>query len=307
MAGRTRPNPSQRLRLGAYEMVKIGAKRFDWSDPYHFALTISWPVFFADLVVAYLVIASVFAVVYFLNPGAIANVHPGSWPDALFFSFETMAGAGYGEMYPLTLPGRLVAAAEIITGMAFTAIMTGLVFVRFSKPRPKILFAEKLVIAQHNGLPTLIVRVGNGRVHALTDASSHVVILVKEITREGAIFYNTHDLGLLRSKTPAFPLVVSLMHPIDERSPLHGLDADDMVERELRLFVTFEARDPQLGATVSDLKAYGPEDIAWGMRYCDMISKDEKGRNVADLTRLSMLEPDPASKAPPPPPEDVLP
>src|SRR5262245_35635626 len=130
MAG-GRPNQTRRLRLGAYEMVKIGAKRFDWRDPYHFALTISWPAFFGSLVLLYLVIASLFAVAYHFNPGSIANVRPGFWPDALFFSFETMAGAGYGEMYPVSPVGRLFAAAEIVMGIAFAAVLTGLVFVRF--------------------------------------------------------------------------------------------------------------------------------------------------------------------------------
>lgn len=286
------------LKVGEFEVAKIGARRFDPADPYHFALTISWPAFFAYLLAAYIAISLAFAAIYVLAPGSVANAHPGSLVDAYFFSFETLAGAGYGEFYPANLIGHMVSATETVTGMAFTAIMTGLVFVRFSKPRAKILFADQPVVAMHNGNPTLMVRVGNGRINAMADVHLQLVILIREANQEGAVSYNTYDLKLTRPRHPSFPLTLTLMHEIDSSSPLAQLDAAAMAEAEVRLFVNVEARDPALGAVVTDLKTYGHDKIAHGMRYVDLLTKDDAGRNVADLTKISDIEPDPASPGP---------
>jgi inward rectifier potassium channel len=288
---------ARRFRVGEFELVKIGAKRFDWADPYHFFLTVGWPTFAVILLSSWVVTAALFSVFYIFTPGSVANAHPGSVIDAFFFSFETLASAAYGEMYPATLVGHILATAEVVIGMAFTAIMTGLIFVRFSKPRAKILFADQAVVCVHNGRPNLMIRVGNGRANPLADVTAQVACLVRETTLEGAEIYNVYELKLSRVRTPVFPLTITLMHEIDGASPLFGRDAAALADGELRLFVSIDARDPLLGATVSELKTYGWDKIVPGMRFCDLISKDEAGRNVADLTRISLIEPDPASAA----------
>jgi inward rectifier potassium channel len=158
-----------RVRLGSYEFRKKGISRFDLRDPYHLAIALTRPQFLAALLTLYLSVNLVFAVLYWAVPGSVANVRPHSLADTLFFSIETLATVGYGEMYPATLYGRVVAASEIVCGIAFTAILTGLTFVRFSRPRAKLIFAANPVVAMHNGKPTLMVRIGNGRVGVLTD------------------------------------------------------------------------------------------------------------------------------------------
>src|ERR1700733_8782889 len=117
---------------------------------------------------------------------------------------ETLATVGYGEMYPATTYGHIVSAAGIMSGMAFTAITTGLIFVRFSRPRSNVLYADQVVITPYNGLPTLMVRIGNGRMSPLT---------------------NLHH-------------------------------------------------------------------VRFGMKYADAVTVDPNGRTMADLTRISLLEPD---------------
>jgi inward rectifier potassium channel len=112
-----------------------------------------------------------FATLFWLVPGSVANARPSSFVDAFFFSIETLATVGYGEMYPATLYGHVVVATEIVCGVAFTAILTGLTFVRFSRPRAKLIFASHPVVALHNGKPTLMLRVGNGRADVLLDAA----------------------------------------------------------------------------------------------------------------------------------------
>jgi inward rectifier potassium channel len=281
-----------RVRLGSYEFRKKGISRFDLRDPYHLAVALTWPQFLAALLTLYLSVNFVFAVLYWVVPGSVANVRPHSLADTLFFSIETLATVGYGEMYPATLYGRVVAATEIVCGIAFTAILTGLTFVRFSRPRAKLIFAANPVVAMHNGKPTLMVRIGNGRVGVLTDAAAKLNVFFFDTTVEGVPFRRAQELRLERTHIPVFTIFWTLMHVLDERSPLRGYDGARAIEADARVFVTLEARDPTLATMVHDIRYYAPEDIRFGMRYADAVSTAEDGVRVADLRRIGALEPD---------------
>ena len=281
-----------RVRLGSYEFKKKGVSRFDMRDPYHLAVALTWPQFLAALLVIYLLVNFVFATLFWLVPGSVANARPYSFPDVFFFSIETLATVGYGEMYPATPYGHVVAATEIVCGIAFTAILTGLTFVRFSRPRAKLVFASNPVVAMHNGKPTLMLRLGNGRASMLTDATAKLNVLLSEATAEGKPFRRAQELRLERAHLPVFPFTWTLMHVLDERSPLRGYDAARMIEAQAQVFVTLEARDPTLATLVHDIRSYAPEDIRFGMRYTDVVTIAEDGTPVADLGRIGELEPD---------------
>ncbi len=281
-----------RVRIGSYEFKKKGISRFDMRDPYHFAVALTWPQFLATLLAIYLLVNVVFATLFWLVPGSVANARPHSFPDVFFFSIETLATVGYGEMYPATLYGHVVAATEIVCGLAFTAILTGLTFVRFSRPRAKFVFAPTPVVAMHNGKPTLMLRVGNGRAAVLLDAAAKLNVLLSATTTEGKLFRRAQELRLERTHLPVFPLTWTLMHVLDERSPLCGYDAARAIAGHAQLFVTLEARDPTLATLVHDIRNYAPEDIRFGMRYADAVTTAEDGTPVADLTKIGALEPD---------------
>ncbi len=277
--------------MGSYTLTKKGVSRYDWADPYSLAVALSWPAFLCGIVGIYLAVNAFFALAYMVLPGAVANARP-VFSDHFFFSLETLATVGYGEMYPGSFFGHCVAALEITTGVAFTAILTGLIFVRFSRPRAKFVFAEHPVITTHNGVSTLMLRVGNGRAKALGQAAARVSVLVGETSREGTMFRRTHELKLSRSSLPVFPLTWTLMHHIDEQSPLHEMPPAAFNAADVRIFVSFEARDPDLATMVHDLKTYSPADVLFGMRYVDIIINDAEGNPTADLTRVSDVEPD---------------
>jgi inward rectifier potassium channel len=281
-----------RVRLGSYEFRKKGISRFDLRDPYHLAVALTWPQFFAALLALYLSVNFVFAALYWAVPGSVTNVRPHSFADNLFFSIETLATVGYGEMYPTTMYGRVVAATEIVCGLAFTAILTGLTFVRFSRPRAKLIFAANPVVTMHNGKPTLMVRIGNGRAAVLADARAQLNVLLSETTAEGKLFHRAQELRLERAHLPIFPLFWTLMHVLDEHSPMHGYDAARAIEADAQVFVTVEARDPTLTTTVHDIRNYAAEDIRFGLRYTDALTTAEDGTPVLDLTRIGEMEPD---------------
>ena len=281
--------------VGSLELFTTGATSFDLRDPYHFIATMSWPMFFLCLVISELLINSAFALLYIAVPGAVANVPAGSFIDAFFFSIETLATVGYGSMVPASRYGHVVSAVEIICGIVYTALVTGVIFIRFSKPKAKIVYADRPVVANHNGVPTLMIRIANGRTHMLTDASVRLTALVTETTPEGQLFRRMQNLELALARFPLFALTWTLMHKIDDKSPLHGRSEEAMQRDGVRLMLSFEARDPALSVQVHDLKSYPAEAIAFGMRYSDAVSWDDQGRTSADIRRVSLIEPDVAA------------
>lgn len=281
----------RRVRERPFEVRKQGISRFDLRDPYHLAVTLSWPGFALATLACLLLINFLFALLYLAQPGAVQNMPDGDFLSALFFSIETLATVGYGEMAPASVYGHIVSAIEILSGMALLAILTGLLFVRFSRPRAKILFADEAVITPHNGVDTLMIRIANGRMNTLTNARAQVGILLSETSAEGLTFRGVHQLPLLRGHLPVFPLTWTLMHPIDEASPLHGLGEEALRAGDARLFLTVQASDGAIAAEVQDLRDYSAEEILFGMRYADIISRDAAGRTVGNVAALSSVQP----------------
>ncbi len=281
---------SMRIRGSSIDLRKTGVRRFDMSDPYHFAVTISWGGFALVMLGCLLAINVVFAALYLAEPGAVLNLAPKDVFSAFFFSLETLATVGYGEMAPASLYGHAVAGLEIVVGMTFTAIMTGLLFVRFSKPQARILFADKMVVTTHNGRPTLMLRIANGRLSMLTHASAKIGVLLAETTDEGQLYRSVHDLLLVRSEIPLFPLTWTLMHVLDAASPLHGAGPRELEALDARFFLAVEARDTGLGARVQDIRDFGYDDVVFGMRYADIVSREDAGPTIADLAQISALE-----------------
>ena len=274
--------PTRRARrsvsaeLGSMSLEKIGVSRFDWRDPYHLAVTLSWPGFLTALLLAYIGINLLFALLYFLVPGSVTNVRPGSLSDNFFFSVQTLATVGYGVMAPQTLYGHLITTMETFVGLTLTAMMTGLVFVRFSKPRAKIVFADSAVVTTaDDGRRLLMIRIGNGRPNALMEATARLTTLVTKRSSTGQTFRHAVDLKLARSDMPFFPLTWTLIHELDDTSPVReALRGGEEGSDGLRLLLTISARDPALDATVSVLKIHPEQPAA----QCALCRRFELGR-----------------------------
>jgi inward rectifier potassium channel len=143
-----------------------------------------------------------------------------------------------------------------------------------------------------------MIRLGNGRMNMLTDTTIRISALIPEQSAEGMNYRRALELPLSTPRYALFALTLTVMHEIDEHSPLHGYDAGRLVADNVRLLLSVEANDPALGAVVTDLKAYDPADIAFGMRYADAITTDDAGRTIADMRGISRIEPDPAQAVP---------
>lgn len=289
--GEARRQRPVRMTMGAQVFVKKGLSAFDPHDPYYFAISLGWRQFGLLFVAAELAINALFAVLYSLQPGSIANQAPHGFLGALFFSLETLATVGYGQMYPATLYAHVVSAVEILTGLLFTAIMTGLLFVRFSKPRAKVQYATMAVITPHNGVPTLMLRIGNARNSLLHDVNLSLHALARTVSDEGFRHVAVVDVPLLRPRIPVFAILYTIMHRIDADSPLAGLDASSPEVADLRFFLTLTGRDPAMGQEVSDVYTFDGSNLAFGMRYVDAIRTVGDREVVADYALLSAIEP----------------
>src|SRR5690349_15365452 len=216
---------TQLVRLGEREIETLGLSQGFWSDLYHRSMAVSWPVFFGSAAALFVALNTVFGFLYSLGHEPIANAAQNGPLASFYFSIETLATVGYGDMHPQTNYGHLIATIEIFTGMSFLAVMTGLIFTRFSRPRARFVFANNPVIARHEGRQTLMIRMANARHDLISRANARLWIMRAERTKEGDQLRRFYELTLDRREHPVFVLSWVLFHVIDEDSPLHGLSA----------------------------------------------------------------------------------
>ena len=278
------------VRAGNFEFVKLNAKKFDWRDAYHVVLTLSWPGFAAFVFSVYVAINIVFAVFYLLGSNSIAEMSPGSFSDAFFFSVETLATVGYGHMYPVSLYGHVIATLEIMVGMFGLAVITGVIFVRFSRPTARIHFSKGAVICPFDGVPTLMVRVANLRHQAMVEAHFHMILVRSDITVEGEEIRRFFPLKLTFDHLIAFPAVLTLRHRMDETSPLYGMTAEDFQRWDVRIIVSIVAVDTVIPAPVQSGGDYNHDQFEWNRRFVEIYAENEERQWTVDYGRIDQTE-----------------
>lgn len=278
------------VRSGQFEFVKLNAQKFDWRDTYHLILTLSWPGFAGFVFGVYLLINLVFAVLYLLGPNAIGEMSPGSFSDAFFFSVETLATVGYGHMYPVSFYGHVITMLEIMVGMFGLAVITGLIFVRFSRPTARIQFSKVMVLSPFDGVPTLMVRVANLRHQAMIEADFRMVLIRTSVTVEGEEIRRFFPLKLSFDHLIAFPVVLTLRHRIEETSPLYGMTAEDMRRMDMRVIVSIVGVDTVIVAPVQNFNDYNYDQIEWNRRFVEIYDVNEEGQWTVDYARIDETE-----------------
>jgi inward rectifier potassium channel len=278
------------VRAGQVEFLKVNTQRFDWRDAYQWLLGLSWPQFAAFVATVYIVLNLIFAAFYRFGENSIAGMKPGSFVESFFFSVQTLATVGYGHMYPQTLYGHIVTTIEIMSGMFLLAVMTGLIFVRFSRPTARILFSTSAVIAPLNGRPTLMVRVGNLRQHSMVEAEFRIMFNRDEPLLEGGDFRHFYNLKLQFDRLVAFPAAVTLRHVIDEQSPLFGATPESLEASRAILVASVVGIDPVIPAAVQTQKDYLWRDIQFGQRFVEIYTQLGDGKLTVDYGRLHDTE-----------------
>lgn len=278
-----------------FDFRKIGTARWDWRDSYHGLLTLSWPWFCACLLGAYLVLNVGFAALYYAASDSVDGMTAGSFASAFFFSVETLATVGYGHMYPATVYGHMVVTVEIVVGMFGTAVMTGLIFVRFSRPTGRLVFSRVLVLGTYDGQPALMLRVANERRQAMVRAEFRLACIRREPTLEDPALFRFRDLPLQANHMIFFPAAVTIRHLIDASSPLYGVTAESLRMSGTRFMASIECVDKTLQAPVQNEILYEWDDVRFGERFVEIYSDDETGPRQVDYGRLHDTEPLPAT------------
>lgn len=270
-----------------FEVRAVGHRTRLHEDVYHRVLTTSWPVFFLLIVGAFITANAIFATLYLLQPGSIAGARPGSFPDAFFFSVQTMGTIGYGVFAPATAYAQVIVTFEAVTGLIGVALATGVTFAKFARPTARIVFSARAVIGQRNGKPCLMFRMANARMNTIVEASLKVLVLLDVVTSEGERMRVPTPLKLVRDENPFFRLSWTAIHEIDEKSPFHGEGAlERLRERNSIIMLVLSGLDETIAQTVHARQAYTPDEVVAGARFADIISVEADGTRVIDYTKF---------------------
>src|SRR5437870_2350219 len=280
------------VRAGQIEFVKVNTDAWRWRDIYRWLLGLRWPQFAVFVGTLYIALNLLFAALYGLQQGSIAGTTGGHWfYDCFFFSVQTLATVGYGHMFRSTLYAHIVTTIEIMTGIFLLATMTGLIFVRFSRPIARVVFSKSLVIAPLNGKPTLMVRIGNENQHSMVEAEFRIMFSRDEPLIEGGDFRYFYVLKLHFDRLTVFPAALTLRHTIDEKSPLLGTTFESLEASRSLFIVSVVGIDPVIAASDRTLKDYTLSDMLFCHRFVEIYAEHGGGRLTVDYGRLHDTEP----------------
>ena len=276
----------QRVEISGFSAVKLGAPS-PLRDIYYSTMEMSWTGFVLVVAAVFAAINLGFGLVYASLPGAIANMAPGSVADGFFFSVDTLGTVGYGSMAPASRLGHAIAAVEILTGLFFSATITGLIFARFARPRDSFVFSRVAVIGRFEGRPALMVRIASTRVRPLADVAAQLAWLEHVDLDDGRFIRRLVELPLARAHNPLLALSWTLVHFIEEDG---AWLAAFRGSNRFQLTVTVSGLDTLLASQSTGARNYRREDILVGHDFVDVIADAAHGL-VFDLTKLHDTRP----------------
>lgn len=272
--------------MGSTRAVRVGAPGIT-RDLFYWTMEMGWPAFVGLVMAMFISINLVFGLVYTLLPGTIENAVPGSFLDGYFFSVETLATVGYGNMAPATHLGHAIASTEIMIGLFFSATVTGLVFARFARPRESMIFSTVAVIGDYEDKRALMVRLAPMHARPLANTTAQMSLLQRTVLSNGREFAGMVELPLLRAQNPMLNLSWTLIHILNDDSPvLAALESD----RPFLLMVTVSGLDTLLARESFGGRSYQREEVILDHHFADVISNRDGSLHM-DVSRLSAVEP----------------
>ena len=279
-----------KVQDGLFSVQGLDKWYSNWQEPYHLMLTLPWLGFIAIVSLLYLALNIGFAGLYLLGGDCIVNGN-GSFQAAFFFSVQTFAGIGYGVLSPRTTYANYIVVVEAITGLFAIALLTGLSFARFSRPTAKVMFSKFAVVMPQNNLPTLMLRIANQRRNQILEAQVTLSLSRDEFTAEGQHLRRFYELQVSRSHNPAFSLPWTLMHPINEQSPLYGFSAESLAETQSQIIVSLSGIDETVDRDVHARHTYGANSIILNHQLVDIIHVVDDRNRYVDLASFHHVVP----------------
>jgi inward rectifier potassium channel len=277
--------------------VRSGLGLLESFAPYNQLLSTSWSGFIALVSLGYVVLNLVFAAAFLAcGPQALqgpgAAMLGGQLGRAFFFSVQTFATIGYGQIGPNGVAANMVVTLEALVGLMYQALATGLLFARFARPTASIVFSRHAVVAPYGSGSALMFRIANRRRNEIIQLEAQVLFSALEADSRGGTVRRYTALPLERNKVTFFPLSWTLVHPIDDRSPLAGKTAGDLEHTQGEILVLLSGIDETLAQTVHARSSYAAGEIVWHARFRSMfLPTDPRSRIAIDVSRVHEIEP----------------
>lgn len=288
----------QRLlnRDGSLNVVRSGLGLLEAIVPYHHFLTMTWPRFLTLVVALYFVINLAFALLYVSSGrdalvGSGAEMLGGRFSQAFYFSVQTFATIGYGQIAPNGFAANFLVTIEALVGLMYQALATGLLFARFSRPAVSMVFSDRAIIAPYNDGLAFEFRVANRRRTQVMNLEAQVIHSWMNDEGRGGRVRRYRPLSLERNRVTFFPLSWTVVHPIDPTSPLFGATAESLEHNEAEILIVLSGTDETSGQTVHARCSYVAYEIVWGARFRSIYPEHGvPGALVGDIGRLHDIE-----------------
>ncbi len=290
------PDPPKRpyLRMlrrpGERLPVITRAERAPIIDLYHRVMALPlWGVLIL-MGATYLAINLAFGALFMLAPGGVGNLRAGDFWNAFFFSVQTFGTIGYGYMFPRSFAADLIVTVESFVSLVYVALATGLVFARVARPTARVTFSQVAVVHDFDGAPNLMFRAANRRSNQILEAEVTVTLARDARTVEGIQIRRFEELKVRRSRSPMFAYTWTVMHPIDDDSPLKGVDPESLLRDRVEIIVVLSGMDDRFAQRVHARHAYTATEIIWGKRFVDVLTVRPDGRRAIDYRLFHDVE-----------------
>jgi len=283
-------------KKGEANLQKTGLPFWERISVYHTFLRMSRAKFLLFVLLFYTVINLIFASVYYFvgvehltgTDGAESSTH--QFMDAFFFSSQTLTTVGYGHVSPSGMLANGVAAVESLVGILIFALVTGMMYARFSRPRAFLLFSDNAIIAPYKGGRGLMFRIATYKNNHLTDVEANVTIALHEEV-DGKMVTKFYQLPLEMSKINSLALSWTIVHNLDESSPLYTYNYDDLALHKMEMIVNIKAFDDHFSNIVQQRTSYTYSEVVEGARFLPMFHKSETGKHtILELHRVNAYE-----------------
>jgi inward rectifier potassium channel len=276
-------------------VVKRGVGILDRYSWYHTFLGMSRGKFLILIFSGYVFVNLIFAGIYYLiGIEHLSGVHTGSvWKDfseVFFFSTQTFTTVGYGRISPTGFLTSFVATFEAFIGLLSFAIATGLFYGRFSRPRAFLKFSDNALIAPYKDETALMFRMAPYKNNNLSEAEVKMT-LGMQVEEDGRMANKFYPLNAEISSINSLALSWTVVHAINEKSPLYGFTAEDIKNTKLEVLVFIKGFDEVFSNTVMERTSYTSEEIVWGGKFKLMYHpSNDKNATILDLSKLNAFE-----------------
>ena len=275
---------------GTFNLRREGISLINRFSVYQRMLTLPRWKFISVILIFYFVINLLFTVSYLvIGPdelqGMVATTGWARFKEVFFFSTQTFTTVGYGRINPMGDGANMLSSLEALTGFLSFAIATGLIYGRFAKPKSYLAFSDHALISPYQDKTALMVRfVTYKDNHTLTNVEIKVNIAM--LAENGQ--YKFYDLALERYKVDNLPMNWTVVHAIDDNSPLHGFTMDDIAAADVELYVLITAFDEVFSSPVLQRTSYTFKEMQFGVKFIPMYRESEDGRTtILELHKLN--------------------